>query len=824
MSSQASTPCPCAGTQNPQVVSNPPGLEAISYRVDDFTGFRRALLRALPDEQAIGAWRPAPGDLGLQVLEWWAYLGDVLTFYNERLANESYLRTATQPTSVAGLVALLGYKPAPGIAASGKVAAVRTAANPGQPLVIPAGMQLSSAASAGVGAQTFEVDAKASFNGPSNVAVTLPADTALALGADGSLSVLLAGRISAVNVGDELLLVADGFAGTTDDWCQVNVSAIEPSTDPGTGAVNTLVTLAGAASGWQRNLQWLGALVASQPDCTGYRLMRTTSTAALWNQGGNVSAVSIPTLASGAGGSAAANLSSVVRAIAAGDLVLFDGGVDGDALAVVTANVDSLAIVPNPNNPSSGTPASTAQPNLIIAQTRLGLALGFYSASALSLATAATQPAGSVTVRYGLSEVGTIIGFPPPTISGLPATVLAPAASAPQVDAIALLQDAAGIGVEVAVTGVTVSGGTAVVTLAGGGAPRAAITTPLAVPLSLLLDVVNVSRGATVTNEVLGGGNAAVANQAFTLANSPLTYLAGAGEPVSTLAVYVGGIRWQEVPGFYGQAPSARVFVVSRSSDQTVTTVTFGDGVNGARLPSGSGNVLATYRYGSGAASPPAGHLTTINQPQPNLASIQNPVAVSGGADPQTRDAVRTDAPRSVSTLGRAISATDYELIAARAPGVARATAYWTFDGAQQRTLVTVYVGDDEAAVASAGGALATAEDPSRPISVLAATANEIGLSANLVISASSDPATVVAAAMAAITDPFAGLFSPAGLGIGDLLYRSAVSAALMVPGVIAVHQLLVRSSEAEVFDPGVGGFFVLVPGDVAIEVAAENG
>ena len=42
---------------------------------------------------------PAPGDLGLQVLEWWAYLGDILTFYNERIANEGYLRTATRRTA-----------------------------------------------------------------------------------------------------------------------------------------------------------------------------------------------------------------------------------------------------------------------------------------------------------------------------------------------------------------------------------------------------------------------------------------------------------------------------------------------------------------------------------------------------------------------------------------------------------------------------------------------------------------------------------------------------------------------------------------------------
>ena len=52
----------CEQTQDPQVVSNPPGLATIAYRVDDFAGFRRALLRRLPGEQALArlaARRPA---------------------------------------------------------------------------------------------------------------------------------------------------------------------------------------------------------------------------------------------------------------------------------------------------------------------------------------------------------------------------------------------------------------------------------------------------------------------------------------------------------------------------------------------------------------------------------------------------------------------------------------------------------------------------------------------------------------------------------------------------------------------------------------------
>ena len=182
-------------------------------------------------------------------------------------------------------------------------------------------------------------------------------------------------------------------------------------------------------------------------------------------------------------------------------------------------------------------------------------------------------------------------------------------------------------------------------------------------PLQLLLDLVPVSRGTTVTGEVLGSGNAALASQSFTLSKSPLTYLASGSGPVSTLTVYVNGIEWQEVPSFYGQAAGARVFVVSRSPDQTVTTVTFGDGVNGARLTSGTGNVTATYRYGSGAASPPAGRLTTIMPAAAEPGVHPEPCGRCPAARTRRRPSdVRADAPASVLTFGRAISATDYEV------------------------------------------------------------------------------------------------------------------------------------------------------------------
>lgn len=125
-----------------------------------------------------------------------------------------------------------------------------------------------------------------------------------------------------------------------------------------------------------------------------------------------------------------------------------------------------------------------------------------------------------------------------------------------------------------------------------------------------------ISRGKIAVNEVLGSGDASVPNQEFVLKKSPLAYLAKGVSFDSTLAVRVNGRRWQEAKSFYQQPPVVEIFV-TYEDEQGNTHVMFGDGVNGARLPTGAGNVVATYRYGTGAKSPRSGEITVINKPCP---------------------------------------------------------------------------------------------------------------------------------------------------------------------------------------------------------------
>ena len=1003
-------------------MSNPPGQSTIAYRADDFAGFRHALLQPLAHETALLGWHPAPGDLALQLLEWWAYIADVLTFYNERIANESYLRTAELPANVRALVALTGYQPRPAIAAVGRVAALRTADQPGEPLVIPAAMQLASTATAGVPVQTFETSA-ATFPGPSDLPIELASSAAL-VGPSGG-SVLLSGTITGLLAGDQLLLVS--AAASQDEagpsWTDVTVVSTNLEQAPG-GAQNTRVVLAG--------LQGLaGAGVA------GFRLLRPAQTAALWTQSAEV--------AVGATSSTEVelHLAAVVPGIGPGDLVFVDGGSLASTVGQVTGVREQFRAIPYPD---VGGPPPTP-PDIPIDHTIVTLATldaaafppaptgltvvevqrvdgslpepAFWVLTALqgefeSVASAeasgtlsaalwakltwdavdgatgynlyrsttsggqrvspaliATLPgtatqhtdtgappvsgavpnAGGAVVAFGLQDVGSLIATPRPGLTSLPATVMptyaeylsppsglhvqeTPANSGLvgsaywRVTALSPLGEtvgcdeataqlivfrflrriqpytaqlswapvdgavgyrvyrATGPGGEstspalvatipsgatttfldtgqpatsgaVPATNTAVAGllaellaagdlpafvqdarGVAIPVLAGandgvGVQLTATDATPasfsLAAPLHLLVDLVEVSRGATVRGETLGTGNGNIAGQTFALAQAPLTYLAAGAGYASTLEVAVDGILWTEVASFYGQPPDARVFVVLRSDDGSAQ-VRFGDGVNGSRLPTGAG-VGASYRYGAGAASPPAGRLTTILSPQPNLASVQNPLAVSGGADAEQPDSIRQSGPASVLTFGRAISADDYETVAALAPGVARARAYSAWDAAQQRTLVKIYVGDDGGAKTAAAAALAGAEDPNRRVAVVLATPIPLTVSGTLLIAADRVPSDVLAAASAALADSAAGLFSAPRMGIGQTLYSSQVEAALLVDGAVAVHSLTVTAGSADVFasataavasaDPGQGAFYTLAGApQFAFEVA----
>ncbi|MEV8310338.1 putative baseplate assembly protein [Streptomyces flavidovirens] len=202
-------------------------------------------------------------------------------------------------------------------------------------------------------------------------------------------------------------------------------------------------------------------------------------------------------------------------------------------------------------------------------------------------------------------------------------------------------------------------------------------------------------------DEPIGSGDADRINQTFTLWQAPLTWLP-ADNPLGatpTLEVRVDGLLWHEVDSLAGRGPRERVYVSGTAGDGR-TTVTFGDGVFGARLPTGHENVRARYRFGNGkAANVRADRITQAVTRPLGVTAVTNPQPATGGADADGPGLSRRTIPLAVSALDRLVSLKDYEDFARSRAGIGRAAAREIFDG-RRRVLHVTVAGVDDIAIA----------------------------------------------------------------------------------------------------------------------------
>ncbi len=105
----------------------PQQAQSIDYLAKDYDSFLRGMLDMLPTR--LPGWKTrTEADLGMALLELFAFMGDQLSYYQDRVANEGFLRTAVQYESVRRLLSLIDHQLFPGLAAKALVAATTTAA------------------------------------------------------------------------------------------------------------------------------------------------------------------------------------------------------------------------------------------------------------------------------------------------------------------------------------------------------------------------------------------------------------------------------------------------------------------------------------------------------------------------------------------------------------------------------------------------------------------------------------------------------------------------------------------------------------------------
>lgn len=785
------------GSNDDAAVANRPGLPAIRYRLGTHSTVLRALIAGLPGQivtdESGELFRPLArltarrtDDPAIALLDAVAVVCDVLAFYQERIANEGYLRTASERRSVLELARQIGYELNPGVAAATFLAfTVEDAPSAPREAVVFAGTKVQSVPGAGELPQVFETVAAQTVRAEWNA---LAAQTTYvqrtAIHSDGTLrsggvptwQIDLAGSALNVRPGDALLVVQGGrvrpftIARVREDAAAARTRIdLGPALPPAipelpalpSGSVTqapmaqTLATVAREIVDKQWDEEDLAALIAAQR-WDGPTLLTQVQTLLA----AEVADAEVYTFRQRVGffGAAAPAYRSLPASVRDGFPFDWDDPpisiwCDGRKRAASRTTNDLLSTVTGRDVFLDQEVAElTADSWTVFSQ---GASHHAYRITGVSAGTRAD---------FALSAKSTGLTLEAPAkpelaLRGTVASVgskrqtLAPARYVEPISGSHVTLERMVLGLRVSQP-VMVSGieaGDGQLETAGVARWEVAVLqrivhargrTTLVFQQALAYryvrsscainaNVVLASHGETVAAEVLGSGDGGTASQSFSLRKKPLTYVPATNPrgATSTLAIAVNGITWTEVPSLFGESPRSQSYSVRHAEDGTAT-VEFGDGEHGARLPTGQENVIARYRTGIGPeGNVRARGLSLLLNPPLGVRAATNPIAARGGAAPEQLGDARRNAPLTVLTLDRIVSLSDYEDFARGFAGIGKARARAMWSG--QRRIVFLSVTD------AAGNQL----DPSLPLyKNLSATLAALGDGTDEVQVGSIDP------------------------------------------------------------------------------------
>lgn len=129
---------------------------AIDYTNKDFASLREAMLELA--RYRLPEWTDrSASDVGMLLVDLFAYLGDISFYYLDRTASECFLDTAVERRSLVDLLRLVGYELAGPVAAAADLTLLFTAPGPGDDpvVIVPRGATFESTDQGG-GVQSFQ--------------------------------------------------------------------------------------------------------------------------------------------------------------------------------------------------------------------------------------------------------------------------------------------------------------------------------------------------------------------------------------------------------------------------------------------------------------------------------------------------------------------------------------------------------------------------------------------------------------------------------------------------------------------------------------------
>jgi hypothetical protein len=758
--------CEPPTTPTPVLITNRPGLTAIAYRVGTFAAFREAMLEAIARQPALrGLSTRQSDDPAITLLELWAAVADVLTFYQERIANEAFLRTAMERDSVLRLVRLLDYHLRPGLAATTQLAFT---VDDGATVRIPVGLRVMSTPGQDERPQTFETVEAITADARLNRVAVLPQPIAINPFAQGRQTAFLTSdnagwqAAKSLNPTDKVVLfegVGASSAGSATASSRTYGATIGWGVPPRVAAAPMmwgpqanvgeelafwasfsqpmLAVSVGAAvdpnapeekeikevrvEGDRFLLVWTSPIIknvwASDTKARAFKekmrvfgydappklaLVKLDPTNSDPTKRVNWTSVDIPSADLAVSGPTLP-LDAIYKDLVVGDeLLIYEtaqkpqpvtitGLSAGEAILGSDTLVDGSL---SDHRYRATVTRATVSPDVSIANRRdvniyvlKGPEIPLWTGDFSDLITAGRLclPAVKLDAAGETVEIGR-------TISGRELkSGVAIRLTDIDLGRSVLLEDHTRRPIGAIITARSVLPFEGQDFLVIDVASLAAIQ-PETRTAVMLGNVAQATHGETVRDEILGDGDASIPFQRFSLRKKPLTYVPSSrsARGQSSLRVLINAVKWAEVSSLYGQPPTAQVYT-ARQADDGTTMLQFGDARTGARLPSGRGNVVATYRQGAGLEGRlKADQLNILLDRPVGVKSGTNPAATEGGSDPESLDQARQTAPTTVKTFGRAISLLDFESLATAAGEVAKAKATWVWRGLEKAVHLTV--------------------------------------------------------------------------------------------------------------------------------------